>query len=145
MKHQQVPHSNALTDIPAEKKVAAFDTGLDMMISEIFGAYETEQRRSGTRDSSILEVDSEVYQKLKHHGEKETNDILDSVAMLIDQMLACKQAATQNNINWKNVGMTPPDITTKALEHITPPDIGVDSIDWRVVMHCAEHIGIPER
>ncbi|KAG2182477.1 hypothetical protein INT43_007407 [Umbelopsis isabellina] len=144
VEHQHVTHSNALTDIPAEKKVADFETGLDMMISEIFGSYESEQRQSGTRDSSIFELDSDVYQQLKHNGEKETNDILDYVAKLIDQMLACKQAATQNNINWKSIGMTPPNFTAKALKHVTRPHVGVDSIDWRVVMHCAKHIGVPE-
>ncbi|KAJ2963501.1 hypothetical protein NQZ79_g1492 [Umbelopsis isabellina] len=144
VEHQHVTHTNALTDIPAEKKVAAFETGLDMMMSEIFGSYEKEHRRLGTRDSSILEIDSDVYHQLKRHGEKEANDILDFVAKLIDQMLVCKQAATQDKIDWESIGMTSPNYTAKALKHITHPHEGVDSIDWRVVMHCAEHIGVPE-
>jgi hypothetical protein len=142
---EHVTHNNALIDIPAGKKTATFETGLDMLISEIFGNYECEHRRSGTRESSILEMDSDVYYQLKQRGEKETNDILDLVAKLIDQMLVCKQGALQNGMNWKSIGMTPPSYTTNGPQQVTSlPDI-VDSIDWRIVMHCAEHVGVPEK
>lgn len=130
--------TNALTDIPDSAKTPLFDTGLDMLRSELFARFEQEQRRLGLRESSIMEADSDSYYELHVAWEERMNVMLTKLAETLDQMAVVKRASGKYCVQWADTGM-------EAIPSIDAPEYNERSLDWNLALHCAKHVGVPER